>query len=666
MEALHELAQALGLSRQWRDVDGCDQIVSDRALQRIAAALGYPATTPDDIAASLAALRTLADEPPAMLVTEVGLAIPLPASLSHVQRLLPDGSVESLAVSDATLPAFDEPGYHDLVINGEPVTLAVAPRTCPGLAALLPENRHGERLWGPAVQVSALRGAVPRPYGTLAELSNAVRLFAARGADALAINPVHALFAGVGQGYSPYSPSSRQHLNTALAAPELLGLPALALPPTPDAALIDWEHALPQQQAALRTLFAELDEATRARFEAACKQDDSLRRHALFDALDAHFRGHGLAGWPNWPEEYHDPDGEAVARAAARNPEQVRFHMFTQWLTREGLAVVQAEARAAGMAIGLMGDLAVGVHTGGSDSWGLRGQMLEGLTIGAPPDPLGPLGQNWNLTAFSPEGLRRSGYAPWIAMLRSAFALTGALRIDHAFGMARLWVIPEGANSGEGAYLTYPFEDMLRLLVLEAHLSNTLLVAENLGTAPFGFLGALEQRRLLDMRVLWFERAGDDGFIGAADYPADSVAMTGTHDTATVAGWWTGRDLEWAQQLGRLPEGTTAQDAAAKRDWDRGLLWATLTHDAAPRPAPEDPAPVVAAALAHIGRTPAALAIAPLEDIVCEIEQPNLPGTIDEHPNWRRRMPAPLATMLDDPATQERIATLDKARKSGT
>ena len=663
MYPLHELADALGLAREWRDVDGCEQTVSDTTLARIATTLGYPAQDDAQIAASLDLVAREALVPPAMVVTEVGRATPLPASLSHVQLIEEDGTARTLALNGALLPAIDTPGYHRLFVNGHEITLAVAPATCPSLHDILPETRKGEKLWGPAVQIAALRSATPRAYGTLAELAEAVSLFAAKGADALAINPVHALFAGVGRGYSPYSPSSRLHLNTAFAAPELLGLPALELGGETGGYLIDWEDALPRQQAALGELYASLDATTRERFEKACANDPALYRHALFDALDGYFRSEGICGWQNWPAQYHDPNGKAVERVAAENPDEIAFHMFTQWLTREGLATVQARARAAGMTIGLVGDLAVGVDTGGADSWVLQGAMLEGLTIGAPPDPLGPLGQNWNLTSYSPQGLRRTGYAPWIAMLRSAFTLTGALRIDHAFGLARLWVIPAGENSSEGAYLSYPFEDMLRLLVLEAHRANALLVAENLGTAPFGFLSALEQRHLLDMRVLWFERAADEGFIGAADYPVASVAMTGTHDTATVAGWWTGRDLEWAEKLGRLPQGTTPEEAALRRDWDRGLLWASLTRDETPRPHADNTAPVVAAALAHIGHTPSCLAIAPLEDLLGEVEQPNLPGTIDAHPNWRRRMAIPLAAALAEDGTVERIHVLDEARK---
>jgi 4-alpha-glucanotransferase len=314
------------------------------------------------------------------------------------------------------------------------------------------------------------------------------------------------------------------------------------------------------------------------------------------------------------------------------------------------------------MAIGLIGDLAVGVDPSGSDAWSLRHAMLEGLTIGAPPDPLGPLGQNWSITGFSPQGLREAGYAPFIAMIRAAMAAGGGLRIDHAFGLARLWVIPEGGATQDGAYLTYPFEDLIRLVTLEAHRAGAIVIAEDLGTAPHGFTHAVTARRMLGMRVLWFERAEDHGFIGASDYEPLSAAMSGTHDTATVAGWWRGRDLDWAERLGRLPEGMTRAQAEAIRDWDRGLLWSTLRHQS-PRPAADDPAPVVDAAISHIARTPSCLALVSIEDMLGLDEQPNLPGTVDVHPNWRRRLALPTAELFDAPELRRRCAMLDEARR---
>jgi 4-alpha-glucanotransferase len=649
MEQLHALAQAAGVARDWTDVEGRHQVVSDAALAAVLAALGHEAASARQIARSLAAIEAQRAALPAMLVADCGATVALPFTPNRAEVTGEDGLTHPLAVEGSRLTVPDAPGYYDLVLDGRTLKLAVAPPQCP-----LPPQTRG-RPWGVSVQIPALRAERPSPFGTFGELAEAARAFGARGAEALAINPVHALFAGHGEGYSPYSPSSRLFLNGALADPALAGLPPL--PPEEGAPLIDWAEALPRRLAQLRTVFAALAPARRAALTAA--DDPMLRRHALFDALDCHFRAAtGAHGWRDWPAEFRDPAGEAAARFAGENAEEAAFHLFVQNLTRQGLAAAQTSAKDAGMAIGLISDLAVGVDPSGSDAWSLRHAMLDGLTIGAPPDPLGPLGQNWSITGFSPEGLRASGYAPWIAMIRAGLASGGGLRIDHAFGLARLWVIPEGGATADGAYLTYPFEDLLRLATLEAHRAGAFIIAEDLGTAPYGFTAAVTARQMLGMRVLWFERAADHGFIGAQDYEPLSAAMSGTHDTVTVTGWWRGRDLDWAQALGRLPEGTTRAEAEAIREWDRGLLWSTLDHTA-PRPAPDDPAPVVDAAIAHIARTPSALALVSLEDVLGIEEQPNLPGTVTEHPNWRRRCDAPTHELLADPQVAQRCATLN-------
>jgi len=653
MDQLHALAQAAGVAREWTDVEGRHQIVSDAALAAVLAALGHEAASERQMVRSLAVIAEQRRALPAMLVADCGATITLPFCVTRAEATGEDGVTRALAVEGDCLTVPDAPGYYDLVLDGHAARLAVAPPHCP-----LPPQDKGRRPWGVSVQIPALRGAHPSPFGTFGELAEAARAFGTAGADALAINPVHALFPGHGKGYSPYSPSSRLFLNGALADPALAGLPPL--PADEGTPLIDWAEALPRRLADLRTVFAALEPARRAAFTAA--DEPMLHRHALFDALDCHFRAaSGAHGWRDWPAAFHDTEGEAAAQFSAENADEIAFHLFVQSLARAGLDAAQAAAQDAGMSIGLIGDLAVGVDPSGSDAWSLRHAMLDGLTIGAPPDPLGPLGQNWSITGFSPDGLRASGYAPWIAMIRAGLASGGGLRIDHAFGLARLWVIPEGGATQDGAYLTYPFEDLIRLATLEAHRAGAFIIAEDLGTAPHGFTGAVTAKAMLGMRVLWFERAADHGFIGAGDYEPLSAAMSGTHDTVTVAGWWRGRDLDWAEQLGRLPQDMTRAEAESIRDWDRGLLWSTLDHTA-PRPSPDDAAPVVDAAIAHIAATPSALALVTLEDMLGLEEQPNLPGTVDVHPNWRRRLAAPIAQNIADPDTARRCAILTGPR----
>jgi 4-alpha-glucanotransferase len=642
----HQLAAAAGVQREWRDVEGRDRVVADDALIAILEALGYQAGSDRRIAASLRRIAAGKANLPPLLVTEVGLPTPVPLGDQQAELTDTNGQSRPIAIVGGALAAIDQPGYYDLACGGIVRKLAVAPSRCP-----LPARR----MWGTSLQIPALIGTRARPFGDFGELAETVTALGQVGCDAVAINPVHALFPGIGTDFSPYSPSSRTFLNIAMGDPALLGLPALAGGQAGQ--MIDWPAAMPQRLAALQASFAELSEGQREAVRtASAAEGHGLYRHALHDALFCHFRALGKADWRSWPAAYRRPDSAAVQRFAATNSSTIDFHLYAQWLAREGLATAQRRARDAGMAIGLIADLAVGVHPGGSDCWAMPDAMLAGLTIGAPPDPLGPLGQNWSITGFSPQGLRDTGYAGWIAMIRSALRSAGGLRIDHAFGLSRLWVIPDGGECSQGAYLTYPFLDLVRLATLEAHLASALIIAEDLGTAPSGFTSAVSARDMLGMRVLWFERAADHGFIGAHDYPANCVALTGTHDTPTVAGWWRGRDLDWAARLGRLPDDVDRQQAEAIRDWDRGLLWSTIgTHQ---RPAPDDPDQVVLAALDHVAKSPALLAIAPVEDLLGEAEQQNLPGTTSEHPNWRRRLPAPTSDLLKEPQVTLRLEKL--------
>jgi 4-alpha-glucanotransferase len=650
MSVLHTLAEAAGLARLWQDADSQDQTVPDEALATILGALGYPAQSDGQARASLAALQAEALKAPAFLSVDMDEALALPAPLAaacQAELLLEDGSTRHLTIAQGTLSAIAEPGYHRLRIEGHELVLAVAPKRC-----LLPSELPGAgtgKLWGTAIQIPSLHDR-RSAFGDFGDLRSAVRLFAARGADAVAISPVHAPAAGQSTSFAPYSPSSRLFLNPALAeVPDVVS--------TEGGELIDWPTGLSERQQALRAAYAQLSPNQRAEVESwAREQGPALRRQALFDALSCHFQG---AGWRDWPADFRDPEGAAATAFAAEHADEIGFHLFAQWLADKSLAAVQHEAEAGGMAVGLIADLAVGIDPGGSDAWALQGAMLENLTIGAPPDPLGPLGQNWGLTNFSPRGLRQSAFAPWIATIRTALRHAGGIRIDHAFGLARLWVVPAGAAASEGAYLAYPFDDLLRILALESHRAGTVIVGEDLGTRPPGFVEPVVARGVLGMRVLWFERDEDGDFIPAEDFPEQALAMTGTHDVATVAGWWRGRDLDWNRRLGR--GGGDWQDEEKRRMADRKALWSTIASGAA-MPAQDNPAPVVEAALRHLGGTASALTIVPLEDLLALDEQPNLPGTIDEHPNWRRRLSGPLAELLAEPATARRISALVEAR----
>lgn len=595
--ALHRRAREAGVVRDWTDAAGVRRRVSDDTLAAVLEALGRPA-----------------EEGEAPLITaDVGEPVRLPSGRTHM---------------------FDEPGYHEI----EGITVAAAPRRGWTVADAAP----GRTRWGAAVQVPSLRDRRGEAFGDFAALARCAETLGRAGADALAISPVHALFPSDPRRFGPYGPSSRLFLNAWLADPG-----------GADAAggggdLIDWERAVPDRMARLRRRF----EAGGDDVEAFRRQGgEELERHARFDALAAHFG----TGWPDWPAAYRDPGAPAVEAFARERRDEVEFHRWLQWLADRGLAAAQAAAKAAGMAVGLIADLAVGMAADGSHAWSRPEALLRGLSVGAPPDPLGPDGQDWGITTFAPAALKRAGFADFLATIRAAMRHSGGVRVDHAMGLNRLWVVPHGFPPTEGAYLLYPERDLMRLLALESRLAQAIVVGEDLGTVPPGFREAMAARGFLGMRVLWFERDRPP-----PDWDRQAAAMTSTHDLPTLAGWWSERDIDWAWRIGRTSAFASEPEERAARAKERERLWRAI--GSGPQPPPKQPAAAVTAAIGHVANSACELALIPAEDLLGVVEQPNLPGTTDQHPNWRRRLPLPVEAMLGSPDVAERLARLDAAR----
>ena len=317
------------------------------------------------------------------------------------------------------------------------------------------------------------------------------------------------------------------------------------------------------------------------------------------------------------------------------------------------------------MAIGIVADLAVGADGGGSQAWSRQREMMIGASIGAPPDLLNALGQSWGLAAFSPRALRANGFRAWIDMLRAAFAHAGGIRIDHVLGLTRMWLVPDGADAHEGAYLRYPFDDLLRLVELESWRHRAVVIGEDLGTVPEGLPERLSAAGLLGIRVLWFERAWQapgQPFRPPVQWSDGALAVTTTHDLPTTAGWWSGRDIDWRAKLGLFGEYSSEEAERTSREAERTLLWnamceAGVAHGE--RPAADRPP--ITEALRFVGATRAPLALSPVEDAL-GVEQPNLPGTTDTHPNWRLRMPRPVEDVLDGDEIALRLAAFAEGR----
>ncbi|WP_347554574.1 4-alpha-glucanotransferase [Robbsia sp. KACC 23696] len=428
--------------------------------------------------------------------------------------------------------------------------------------------------------------------------------------------------------------------------------------------------------------------------------------------------------WRQWPAALQDPESADVAAFVEAHRREVDFQLFLQWQASLGLARAQEAARAAGMPIGLIADLAVGCDSAGSQTWADPQAMLHGLSVGAPPDLFNREGQRWGLTTFSPRALAQQGFAPFIEMVRAALRHAGGLRVDHILGLRRLWLVPDGESASRGAYLRYPLDDLLRLLALESWRHRAIVIGEDLGTVPPGLRETLADAGLLGMRVLWFEReenAATDasteavadasrpnepaaaGFTAPARWSRDAVAMTSTHDLPTLAGWWRGDDIAWrayvetaAAQSTATPDGEAPAMPATDGDLDalldrakagkaddmrdrlrdRAALWSALcaagltNSDAGATEVSNVPdSPPIDAMLRFVAATPAPLALLPLEDVLGLAEQPNLPGPSTVHPNWRRRMPYPIDrswfipdTTPDAQPIQQRLGDIAAAR----
>jgi len=688
---LAELAEQAGVDVHWRDANDRPQQVMPPTLRAVLDALGLPCANEGDVEASLDRLQREREGSrlPRLLVVDAGDAVTLPPSGATRRYRMEDeqGSPVdegTLAADERALRAPATGGYYRLLLGEDECTLAVAPSRAFGVGDIV--GAHG-RPWGVAVQLSSLRRPGDGGIGDFTALEQCARAAATQGADALAISPVHALFAAAPERYSPYAPSSRLFLNALYADPGRVG-GATALRTVIDAhnlrqelaelewlELIDWPRAARARMTLLRTLFEwSLGDSklTRALCAFRREQGEALERHARFEALQVHFRAHDVpGGWQAWPADYHDPASAAVATFAREHSREVAFHAFLQWLARRGLEDAQQAARASGMAIGLISDLAVGTDPGGSQAWSHQGELLHGLSVGAPPDLLNRNGQDWGLTTFSPAGLKRSGYAGYLAMLRTALAHAGGVRIDHVLGLKRLWLVPQGHGATEGAYVRYPIGDMLRLLAIESHRNRAVVIGEDLGTVPSDFRQRIGDAGVLGIRVLWFERAADRGFIAPRHWSPEAMATTSTHDVPTVAGWWSGRDIEWRARAGLAEPGV---DEIAERAVDRDRLWRALCASGAAQdaggspdenrpPSPEDVTPVAIAAAGHVARAPAPLVIVPAEDLLALPEQPNLPGPTDAlHPNWRRRLPDSAAVLFDGPVAQACCGAVVAAR----
>lgn len=656
---LARLASAYGVATSYADQLRRPVEVAPEAVVAVLAALGVDASTP---AAVQASLRDIAQRPPrppvVVLRRSVGATVPVggPALLR-----LEDGSRRPLSVDGgrAVLPPGLPLGWHALDTRDGPLPVVVTPDR------VTARSRPG---WGWMVQLYALRSSRSWGVGDLGDLRTLTEWTAAHGGDVVLVNPLHAVAPTLPMQPSPYFPGSRRWTNPLYLRIEDTSAYASAstearaevdaLRPAYGGERIDRDAAWTAKLRALELLWSGGPPEAGQAFPA---EPDDVWAFATWCALSEQ---HG-ADWRSWPEELRRPDAPAVARARADLADRIRFHVWLQQLCDEQLAAGQAGARAGGLDVGIVHDLAVGADPGGADAWMWQDTLALGARIGAPPDAFNQRGQDWGAPPWHPARLAGQGYAPLRDLLRSLLRHAGGVRIDHVLGMFRLWWIPEGADARDGTYVGYDADALLGIIALEAERADAIVVGEDLGTVPDEVRATLADRGILGSSVLWFERTEvEPGELGPlrprAEWREPAMSSVTTHDLPTALGWLRGEHVRVRTELGLLDD-----PAAEEKDWQREraeLLDHLVAEGILDRvDAPEDD--LVAALHRYVAATPSRYALAAPGDAIGDLRQPNLPGTVDDYPNWRlpvadsAGVPVPLEQMLADPRV-ERLAAM--------
>lgn len=596
-------ADAWGIQRDWIDSDDRPQTVADATIESLRAVIGRP---PADL------------EERAPVVTRPGRAL----GLGRVEVACEDGSVR---IVEDRVPDDFPLGYHRMrTAAGTERRLIVSPGRC-----WLPERQS----WGWAVQLYAARSGASWGIGDLADLQTLREWTEREGGGFLLVNPLHAVAPTTPQEASPYLPATRRFRNPLyLRVDQVPGfddadVDAEEVRRVAAEPLVDRDAVWAVKRAALAAAYGRSadDPAFTAWRE---EQGDALEEFATWSALAEQ---HG-PDWHAWPEDLRRPGTAAVAAFRADNEERIGFHAWLQWQ-------LDAQLRAASGQVTVLQDLPIGVSGGGADSWAWQDTLAQGVTVGAPPDALNSLGQDWGSPPLVPWRLREADYEPFISSVRGTIAGAGGLRIDHVMGLFRLWWIPADADATDGAYVRYPSDDLLDIVALESHRAHAVVVGEDLGTVEPGVPEALAERGILSYKVLWFEE--DD----PADWPTGALATVTTHDLPTVAGLWTGSDAE--EQL--VATGMPEEDVRGGRD----DLLEKLTRDGLAADA--TPTEAVVVAYAQLTRAPCLLLQLSLEDAVLEERRPNIPGTV-ERDNWRIPLPVPVDELADSPQAARLVA----------
>ncbi|HIF9221499.1 TPA: 4-alpha-glucanotransferase [Photobacterium damselae] len=708
---LKHVAHMAGITDKHISAWGDEATVEDETLSRLLAALGYDVRNDEALLESarkknrtevLAPVKVIRAGEPMQVELHLGASARVSDfswRLETEQGEVFEGWLQSQLVADErdegqplvfALPNDLAWGYHKLTVSRKrrkspyEMTLIVTPTACYKQTALL----NNKKLWGTSVQLYSVRTQHNWGIGDFGDLKQLVADIAKNGGDFVGLNPIHSLFPANPEGASPYSPSSRRWLNVIYidvssvcefaqsdAAQQLVGSHEFQqrLAEARQSNWVNYSEVACLKMAALRLLFDTFVTRHLEKNTERAKQflnfveqgGESLLHQAAFDALHALLKSQDdtMWGWPVFPESYRHFDNQAVQTFIQENQHEVQLYMYLQWLADCQLAEVQELAEEKGMVMGLYRDLAVGVCDSGAETWAQHGELCLDVSVGAPPDILGPLGQNWGLPPLNPEVLVERAYQPYIDLLRANMRHCGALRIDHVLGLLRLWWIPKGESAKAGAYMYYPVEDLLAILALESHRHQCTVIGEDLGTVPDEIVDKLATAGVHSYKVFFFETAEDGGYFSPRHYPDQSMAALCTHDMPTLRGFWHCDDLKMGSELGLYPDqdalnGLFDSRAESKQrildslDW-HGYLSQNIGRNAAYVPMDSK---LSEGMQLHLAAGASALLSLQLEDWL-EMDKPvNIPGTVDEYPNWRRK----LSTTLDDLFTRQDIIDLTR------
>lgn len=647
--SLQRLAEACGVATSYDDWAHRPVPVSEATVRRVLAGLGIDASDPAAALADWEARRWAQVLPPTVVVRRHAPK-PVPLRCPAQSPLRVDITLESHDRMDVAFssPVDREGGWVERLVTIPPelplgehrltaylddrpaadVLLVVAPDQLP-----LPP----QRLWGWAAQLYAVRSAWG--MGDYADLAELATWSAGQGAGLLLVNPLHAVAPVIPIQNSPYYPSSRRFSSPLYLRPERLPEYASA-PPQVRAAVdaaarsvpLDGEHidrdgVWAAKSPVLELLFSQVEQAGAGASRPDAEDSPGLTDFATWCALS---EVHG-ADWRSWPAPLQDPRSAAVQAAREQLADRVAYHRWLQHCCVEQLTGAQQAALSAGMAVGVVHDLAVGVDPGGADAWALQGELASGFTIGAPPDSFNQQGQDWGLPPWRPDRLAETGYAPIRDMVRAVLRVGGGLRIDHILGLFRLWWVPQGSSSAEGTYVSYDADALLGIIALEAERAAALVVGEDLGTVPAHVRTMLQERAVLGSTVMWFERDADGALVPPEQWRAAAMASVTTHDLPTAAGFLTGSHVQLRADLALLDDPVAEASNSAR---ERAEMLALLTAEGVLAPGADLSAQIIAL---HrlLTLSPSRVLLASLGDAVGDLRQPNLPGTVDEYPNWR-------------------------------